>query len=119
MVRSAPTQGQAQAQQRKRGNSGLIIVLLLVLAAVVALFVVAFLSPIRLGVPQEQLLGLLHGGVANVAEQVQVECVPLEQSGGTPQAITRSSRTVTFRDNTSLIITFHTSPAQTDMICQR
>lgn len=118
MVRSASTQSQPAAKPRRRSNGGLIVLIVLLALVAGALFIVGFLAPTRLVIPQEQLLGLLHGGVADVSEQVQVECVPLDQSGGVPQAITRSSRTITFRDNTTLIVTFNTSPASTELVCQ-
>ncbi|MBC8161653.1 MAG: hypothetical protein H7Z42_10585 [Roseiflexaceae bacterium] len=117
MTNTTSSQSQAAAKQRRKGNGGYMFFLLLLLAGCLALAVVAFLGPARLAIPQEQVLGLLHGGIIAVDEQTAVECAPNAQ-GGTPQAITRTSRTAMFRDNTALVTIFSSAPASTQLVCQ-
>lgn len=119
MVKSTSNGGQPAAKQRRKGNGGLVFFLLIVLVASAALAVVAFLAPARLAMPQEQVLGLVHGGIVGVEEITNVECAPLAQSGGASQAITRTSRTVMFGDNTSLVTVFSSAPADTALTCQQ
>ena len=118
MIKSTPNGSQSASKQRRKGNGGLVFLLLIVLVASAALAVVAFLAPARLAMPHEQVLGLVHGGIVDVEELTNVECASPEQSGGVPQAITRTSRTVMFGDNTSLVTMFSSAPADTALTCQ-
>lgn len=113
MTRSA---SQQLIKPRRGGNSGFMFLLLLLTFAVAAVFVIGFLAPNRLSAPQEQILGLLHGGISDVQAQTTVECVT-QPSDGTQQAITRFSRTLTYGDGTSLTVVFNSTPTQTTLKC--
>jgi hypothetical protein len=115
MVGTASTSSQTAAKPKKRGNTGLVVFLLVVMFGAAALLLGGFVMPTRLGIAHEQLLGIIHGGVASSEEQTNVEC--LTQGAEGPQAVTRTTRTTTFRDGTSLVITFSTSPAPTNSLC--
>lgn len=117
MVRSAPTQGQTVASKpRRRSNGGITFLLLLVFLLSGSVFVAGFLMPARLALLQEQVLSVVHGGVDNSDERTFVECMPIQGVDG-PQAVTRTTRTITFRDGTSLVTVFSSKPAPTNSLC--
>ena len=116
MTRGMSPQGRPYQYPRRRGNSGFVFFMLLLALAVAAVFAIGFLAPNRLSAPQEQILGLLHGGIVDVQAQTAVEC-QRQADGGVPQAITRFTRTLTYADGTSLIVTFNSSPAHTTLKC--
>jgi hypothetical protein len=90
---------------------------MLLLIGTVAFAGVGFFAPTRLAMAQEQALGLLHGGVASTDEQPFVDGCVLLEGASAPQAVTRTRRTVVFRDGTALEVTFSGKPAPTNVGC--
>ena len=104
---------------RPRRRSGAVPVLLLIMLLLAGLLLLGFgfFSPVRLALVQERALGLLHGGIAGSEERTYIDaCV---QAGGAagPQAVTRTVRTITFRDGASLSVIFNSSPTPTNSQC--
>ncbi|MBX0326233.1 hypothetical protein K2Z83_00810 [Oscillochloris sp. ZM17-4] len=101
----------------RRGSAGgaaLILLLLFLTAGAVALAGLGIFSPASLAAPQERILGMIHGGVADTAEETYVDgCVQIPGADG-PRAVTRTRRTLTFRDGTSLEVVFSGAPALTN-----
>jgi hypothetical protein len=100
----------------RRRASGITLIVLLILALLSALVLagLGIFAPVSLATPQERTLGLLHGGIADVVEESYVDgCVQLPDVDG-PRAITRTRRTITFRDSTSLEVVFSGAPALTN-----
>lgn len=118
MTRGVTTRDQATgARPRRRSNAGAVMFLLLITIGLVGVLGVGFLAPSRLALVQEQVLRVIHGGIVDTTEETIVEgCLRLE-GYDTPQAVTRTVRTVTFGDGTSLTITFTSRPAPTNMAC--
>ncbi|KAB8140994.1 hypothetical protein F8S13_20945 [Chloroflexia bacterium SDU3-3] len=92
----------------------MLLMLVLVLLAVIAVLVLGLLSPLQLAFPQQQLLGLIHGGIADVEDKTIVECNP---QGGEAGPTSRQVRTIVFNDSTSLVITFASSPTGNALQC--
>ncbi len=87
---------------------------LFILVGSLAVAWLGFSAPAKLAIPQEQILGLLHGGVANTYEETYVDaCVRVEGEDG-PRAITRSRRVITFNDGTTLQVVFSGTPTLTN-----
>lgn len=108
--------GSVVIKPRRRSASGAVIILLLFLlaAGAIALAGLGVFAPASLAAPQERILGLIHGGVANVAEETYVDaCVQIPDADG-PRAITRTRRTLTFGDGTTLEVVFSGAPALTN-----
>lgn len=116
MVQSASRLGQATSKARRRSGAGTLFMLMILAVGLGVLLFVGFLAPTKLVTPQEQLLGLLHGGIATIDDAVKVECVAQDQDG-VRQATTSTERTITFRDATVLTIIFNTAPAPTTLNC--
>ncbi|NTV65893.1 MAG: hypothetical protein HGA65_20480 [Oscillochloris sp.] len=96
------------------GGAAIILLLILLGAGAIALAGLGIFAPNSLAAPQERILGLVHGGVANTNDETFVDgCVDVPEAGG-PRAITRTRRTITFRDGTSLEVTFNGAPALTN-----
>lgn len=88
--------------------------LTIVLAGAIALGGVAIFMPARLALVQERLIGLVHGGIANVYEETYVDgCVSVDGADG-PRAITRTRRITSFGDGTTLEVVFSGQPALTN-----
>jgi len=91
----------------------MIVLVVVCVVLCVAIVGFGFLSPARLSLGQEQLLALLHGGIADRDEKTFVDtCVRIHGVTG-PQAITRVVRTTDFRDGTAMTVTFSSRPAPT------
>ena len=102
---------------RRRAGPGIVFMLVLMLAVAGTLIGFGFLSPTRLVFAQERTLSLLHGGVFDRQERTFIDaCVRLPGAEGN-QAVTRTIRTITFNDGTSLSVTFSTSPSPTTATC--
>jgi hypothetical protein len=93
------------------------ILLILLLLGSVSLFGVGFLAPARLALAQEQVLGVLHGGIVDREERTFVDgCVRVEGLDA-PQAVTRTIRLSRFGDGTSLMVIFDSRPTPTNVPC--
>jgi len=120
MTQGAPAQGHGQekgkeaAKPRRKGGSGMLLMLVLVLVAAIAVVVLGLLSPLQLAFPQQQILGLIHGGIADVQDKTIVDC---DAQGGETGPSSRQQRTIVFNDNTSLVITFASSPTGNALQC--
>lgn len=110
-----PTQTTATRPKRRGlGGAGIMFFLMIVLAGALSLGAVGLFAPSRLALVQEQTLGLLHGGIAATDETTYVDgCVSVEGQEG-PRAVTRTRRTVIFRDGTTLEVVFSGTPAPTN-----
>ncbi|NJK79743.1 MAG: hypothetical protein HC876_17715 [Chloroflexaceae bacterium] len=90
-----------------KGGSALFLLLFMVLvfgAGVAA--GTAFIAPAKLSIPQEQIIGLMRGGVRDQQEvQVVGDC-----SGDPPQSVPRTERAVVFADGTSMRVIIFGSP---------
>lgn len=80
----------------------IIVVVLLVVAGGATLAGAAYLSPINMAIAQEQLLGLVNGGVADQEQSSNV--VPCFYGDGSAARVT--TRTVTFRNNAEITTIF-------------
>lgn len=99
-----------------RGSPGLIIILFFLLTGVSVLGV-GVMSPVRLGVIQEQVIGLIHGGIVNQDLETFVDNCVIIREGEPPRAIPRTRRRVFFRDGTSLEIIFSGTPIASNAQC--
>ncbi len=101
----------------RRGSAGgaaLILFLIFILVGVIALAGLGIFAPASLAAPQERILSLIDGGVADTTEETYVDgCVTIDGADG-PRAITRTRRTLSFRDGTSLEVVFSGAPALTN-----
>jgi uncharacterized membrane protein YgcG len=118
MVKSVPMRDHSVViKPRRRAGPGTLIMLVLLLAVAGTLIGFGFLSPTRLVFAQERTLSLLHGGVLDREERTFIDaCVELQGAEGN-QAVTRTVRTITFNDGTSLSVIFSTSPSPTTAVC--
>jgi hypothetical protein len=108
--------GSVVIKPRRGAAGGATIILLLLFLAVgaIALAGLGIFSPASLAAPQERILGLLHGGIADTVEETYVDgCVKIPDADG-PRAITRTRRMISFRDGTSLEVVFSGAPALTN-----
>lgn len=114
-TKQVPT-NQTAVRPRRRGISGggFLFLLFLLLIGALALGGLAIFVPTRLALPQEQVLGLLHGGVVDTFEETYVDgCVQVDGQEGL-RAVTRTRRYTTFRDGTTLEVVFSDRPAITN-----
>jgi hypothetical protein len=96
------------------GGATIILLLLFLAVGAIALAGLGIFSPASLAAPQERILGLLHGGIADTVEETYVDgCVKIPDADG-PRAITRTRRMISFRDGTSLEVVFSGAPALTN-----
>lgn len=96
------------------GGAAIILLLIFLAAGAIALAGIGIFAPASLATPQQQILGLIHGGVDDTLEETYVDgCVEVVDASG-PRAITRTRRTVSFRDGTSLEVVFSGTPALTN-----
>jgi hypothetical protein len=118
MVKSVPVRDHSIViKPRRRTRAGAVLLLALILIVGVLLAGFGIFSPARLALAQEQMLGLLHGGVAGRDERTFVDaCIQLPGADG-PQAVTRTVRTIAFGDGTTLAVTFSTSPTPAVASC--
>lgn len=101
-------------RRRGFGGAGIVLFLLIVLAGALTLGAVGLFAPARLAIVHERTLSLLHSGILSTDEQTYVDgCVMVEGLEG-PQAVTRTHRTVTYNDRTSLEVVFSGPPAPTN-----
>lgn len=115
MVTSKDLPG-ATARPRRKSffGSGFTFFVLLFLIGALALGGITLFLPVRLGMAQEYLVGMLHGGIADSYEEHYVDgCVTVPGVDG-PRAITRTRRYTTFRDGTTLEVVFSGRPVLTN-----
>ena len=119
MVKSAPMRDHSIViKPRRRGAGGLALLLILLLSAGMIGLGFGFLAPAKLALFQERAIGLLHGGVAAIEERTYIDaCVSVPDSGGT-QAVTRTVRTTSFNDGTTLSVIFSSPPSPTNSQCR-
>lgn len=120
MVKSSPLpKGSVVLRPRSRtlAGAGFIFFLVMILVGTLIVAGVGLFAPTQLAVAQEQVLSLLNGGVADQKEEIFVDgCVILPDTDG-PRAITRTRKTIIFRNGTSLEVTFSSSPQATNTQC--
>ncbi|NJP06887.1 MAG: hypothetical protein HC837_15345 [Chloroflexaceae bacterium] len=98
-----------------RGSPLPIIFVLGLVGIILAVGVTGILAPIRLSFMQEQVLSLLHNGVADEFEETTVEnCVPTNQG---PRAVPQTRRRVTYRDGTVFEIVIRGQPVPSNAQC--
>ena len=119
MVKSAPMRDHSIViKPRRRGAGGLALLLVLLLSAGVLALGFSFFAPAKLSLLQERTIGLLHGGVAGSEERTFVDaCVSVHGAEGA-QAVTRTVRTTSFQDGTTLTVTFSSPPTPTNSQCR-
>jgi hypothetical protein len=104
---------------RRRGASGMALLLVVLFSAGVLALGFGFFAPSKLFLLQERAIGLLHGGVAGSEERTFIDaCVSVPDADGA-QAVTRTVRTTSFGDGTSLSVTFSSPPAPTNSQCSQ
>jgi hypothetical protein len=96
------------------GGAGILTLLIFLFAAVLALAGVGLFAPARLAIVHEQVLGLLHGGIADTFEETYVDGCVVVPGSDQAQAITRTRRIVTYRNGTTLEVVFSGRPAPTN-----
>jgi hypothetical protein len=103
---------------KPRRRFGIRLALVLIFAIVICMLLgFSLFMPARLALAQERVLGLLHNGIAESAERSYVDaCVRIEGDDNT-YAVTRTVRTITYRDGTSLSVVFSSSPTPTIAQC--
>jgi len=118
MVKSAPMRDHSIViKPRRRSGVATIVLVMILLSASLALLGIGFFAPAKLAMVQERMIGVFHGGVARIEEHTFVDaCVEAQDAEG-PQAVTRTIRTVVFRDGTSLSVTFSSIPTPTNSRC--
>ncbi|MFV9503698.1 MAG: hypothetical protein AB4911_03950 [Oscillochloridaceae bacterium umkhey_bin13] len=101
-------------KRRGMGGAAALFMLVILMAGVIAIAGVGLFAPARLAIVHEQALGLIHGGIASTNEETYVDgCVSVPGLDGR-RAITRTHRTVTFRNGTTLEVVFSGAPAPTN-----
>lgn len=101
---------------KKRSSASVLLLLLLLVVAVPGiLWGVGTYEPVKLATFQEQVLGLVKGGVTPSQEQLEIEgCVlmPGSAEAGNPdyRAIRRTTRTVRFADGSTLTVIYGHPP---------
>lgn len=116
MVTSKQLPASATLKPRRRGIGGIgfLFFLVIILAGGLSLAGIGIFAPARLAMPQERLLGLLHGGIADSYEESYVDgCVIVEGADGL-RAVPRTRRITTFRDGTTIEVIFSDRPALTN-----
>ncbi|NJN17207.1 MAG: hypothetical protein HC822_13485 [Oscillochloris sp.] len=104
----------ARPKKRRMGGAGFMFMLLLLISGTLALGGLGIFVPVRLAIPQERLISLLHGGIADSFEETYVDgCVAVAGEDGL-RAITRTRRVTFFRDGTTLEVTFSGRPVLTN-----
>jgi hypothetical protein len=101
-------------RKRSMGGAGFLLLLMLIVFGALGLGGVALFAPTRLSMAQEQVLGVVHGGIASAEERTYVDgCVA---TGGTDElfAVARTRRTVIFADGTMLEVVFSGQPQPTN-----
>jgi hypothetical protein len=98
-------------------GAGLTFFLMLVIVGGLLMGAIGLFAPTRLAFVQEQTLAVLHGGIADINEVVVVvNCVRVEGREAL-QAITRTERTVLYRDGTMLQVVFSGQPTSSNAQC--
>lgn len=107
--------GSVVVRPRRGGTgAGIIALLLILFFGAIALAGVGLFAPTRLAIVHEHALGLLHGGIVDVAEETFVDGCVSVPGAASPQAVTRTRRLVAYRDGTSLEVVFSGKPAPTN-----
>jgi len=117
MVKSAPMRNHSIVIKPRRRFGARLALLVIFALAICLLLGFGLILPARLALAQENMLGLLHSGIADRVERTYVDaCVRIEGDDDT-YAVTRTVRTITFHDGTSLSVTFSSSPTPTIAQC--
>ena len=119
MVKSAPMRDHSIViKPRRRGASGLALLLVVLLSAGLIGLGFSFFAPTKLALLQERAIGMLHGGVADSEERTFIDaCISIPDAEGT-QEVTRTVRTTSFSDGTTLSVTFSSPPSPTNSQCR-
>ena len=118
MVKSVPMRDHSVViKPKRRAPAGAMLLLVAVLLIVVALLGIGIFVPASLSAAQEQVIALVHGGIAATDERTFVDACAQVPGFEGPQAVTRTVRTTIFRDGTSLSVAFTTSPTPTITPC--
>ena len=118
MVKSAPMRDHSIVIKPRRRGAGGMALLILVLSAIALTSGFVFFAPAKLSLVQERAISLLHGGIASSEERTFIDaCVSIPDAEGT-QAVTRTVRTTSFHDGTTLSVTFSSPPAPTNSQCR-
>lgn len=117
MVKSAPMRNHSILIKPRRRFGARAALLLLFALVIAALLGVALFAPAKLALAQEQAIGLLHGGVAERAERTYVDACVRIDGADDPYAVTRTVRTISFRDGSSLSVTFSSIPTPSVASC--
>jgi hypothetical protein len=117
ILKSPPTGG---PRKRSVGTRGILILLGLIVVGALTIGGIALFAPVRLAVVHELMLGMLHGGVVDSSEKTYVDGCVITREGDTEitKAITRTHRTVTFGDGSTLEVIFSGVPTQTNVCPQ-
>jgi hypothetical protein len=108
----------------KKKSSGPLLILIVIIFFPIILLAVGKYEPTKLAIIQEQILGILHGGVSRPSESSEVDpCVvvpyqqrtPIEngviiQQRQTMKAVRRFERTVRFGDGAEMTIIYSAPP---------
>jgi hypothetical protein len=101
----------SRSRPRRRGGGSFLFFFLLLVLLTGVLAGAGLFVPARLAMAQEQVLGILHGGIVNSLEETYVDgCVPVAGEDGL-RAVTRTRRYVVFGDGTTLEVVFSGRPA--------
>ncbi len=107
-------------RKRSVGTRGILILLGLIVVGALTIGGIALFAPVRLAVVHELMLSMLHGGVVDSSEKTYVDGCVITREGDTEitKAITRTHRTVTFGDGSTLEVIFSGVPTQTNVCPQ-
>jgi hypothetical protein len=101
---------------RRRLGFGKLVLFGFVMIGIVAVLLLGLFRPAQLAIVQEQVLALLHGGVASREEQRYIEACVATPDGF--QASERTIRTVHYKDGTWLSVSFAARPSKTTASCE-
>ena len=120
MIKSSPLPNGSvvlRPQRRRLTKPSVLMLITIFVVSVTALALFGLFTPTRLAFMHERTLSVLHGGVANTSEELYVDSCVWIEGAVRPQAVTRTQRTVMFRDGTSLDVRFSGKPTPTNGQC--
>jgi hypothetical protein len=119
MVKSVPMRdGKIVQKPKRKSNIGAVLLFFTLIGTSIGGGGAGVLVPAQLAFGQEQLLGLLNGGIAATDERTFVDACARVPGFATPQAVTRTVRTTYFRNGTALTVTFDGRPTPTITECR-
>lgn len=101
---------------RRRLGFAKLVLLGFVIFSVIVVLLFGLFRPAQLAIVQEQVLALLHGGIASREEQRYIEACVATPDGF--QASERTIRTVHYKDGTWLSVSFAARPSKTTASCE-